>query len=66
LPFSPSDPVYGRSPDESLGAIVHLGTLSPRGERDVLVAPVDVLMRVSSNPFYSYLEQRAVKWVARR
>jgi alpha-beta hydrolase superfamily lysophospholipase len=66
LPFSPTDPVYGRSPDESFGAIVHLGTLSPRGERAVLVAPLDVLMRVSSNPFYSYLEQRTVKWVARR
>jgi alpha-beta hydrolase superfamily lysophospholipase len=66
LPFAPSDPVYGRTPDESLGTIVHLGTLSPRGERAVLVAPMDVLMRVSSNPFYSYLEQRTVNWVARR
>jgi hypothetical protein len=27
---------------------------------------VDVLMRVSSNPFYSYLEQRTANWVARR
>jgi alpha-beta hydrolase superfamily lysophospholipase len=66
LPFSPTDPVYGRAPDERLGAIVHLGTLSPRGERAVLVAPVDVLMRVSSNPFYSYLEERTIKWVVHR
>jgi alpha-beta hydrolase superfamily lysophospholipase len=66
LPFSPSDPVYGRQPDESLGNIVRLGLLSPRGERAVLVAPVDVLMRVSSNPFYSYLEERTKQWVTRR
>jgi hypothetical protein len=66
LPFSPDDPVYGRSPDESLGQIIRLGRLSPRGERAVLVAPVDVLMRVSSNPFYSYLEKRTVEWVVRR
>jgi alpha-beta hydrolase superfamily lysophospholipase len=66
LPFSPNDPVYGRSPDESLGRIVRLGLLSPRGERAVLVAPMDVLMRVSSNPFYSYLEKETQKWVERR
>ena len=66
LPFSPNDPVYGRSPDESLGSIIRLGRLSPRGERNVLVAPVDVLMRVSSNPFSSYLEERTVEWVVRR
>jgi alpha-beta hydrolase superfamily lysophospholipase len=66
LPFAPNDPVYGRSPDESLGSIVRLGLLSPRGERAVLVAPVDVLMRVSSNPFYSYLEERTTQWVTRR
>jgi alpha-beta hydrolase superfamily lysophospholipase len=66
LPFSPNDPVYGRSPDESLGSIVRLGLLSPRGERAVLVAPMDVLMRVSSNPFYSYLEERTKHWIVRR
>src|SRR5262245_57211101 len=66
LPFPPTDPVYGRSPDESLGRIVRLGLLSPRGERAVLVAPIDVLMRVSSNPFYSYLEEKTRKWVVRR
>jgi alpha-beta hydrolase superfamily lysophospholipase len=66
LPFSPNDPVYGRTPDESLGKIVHLGLLSPRGERAVLVVPMDVLMRVSSNPFYPYLEERTLAWVARR
>ncbi|HJZ77729.1 MAG TPA: alpha/beta fold hydrolase [Vicinamibacterales bacterium] len=66
LPFPPNDPVYGRSPDESLGGIVRLGLLSPRGERAVLVAPMDVLMRVSSNPFYSYLEEKTRAWVERR
>ena len=66
LPFSPNDPVYGRSPDESLGQIVRLGLLSPRGERALLVVPMDVLMLVSSTSFYSYLEEETRKWVERR
>jgi hypothetical protein len=42
---------------------VALGLLSPRGERSVLTVPVDVLMRVSSNPFFPYMERRISEWV---
>jgi len=55
LPFPQSDPVYGNLARESPGGPVALGLLSPRGERAVLTVPVDVLMRVSSNPFFTYL-----------
>ena len=49
LPFSPDDPVYGGGAAESPTGPVTLGLLSPRG-KSVLTVPVEVLMRVSSNP----------------
>ncbi len=48
---------------ESPTGPVALGLLSPRGERSVLTVPVEVLMRVSSNPFFPYLAQRLSAWV---
>jgi alpha-beta hydrolase superfamily lysophospholipase len=63
LPFPPNDPVFGRLPDQSVSDVVRLGTLSPRGERAVLTVPVDTLMRVSSNPFYPYVDRRIREWV---
>ncbi|WP_193557301.1 hypothetical protein [Microvirga pakistanensis] len=58
IPFPVTDPLYGSHPDprESFG--LHLGTLTPRGERGVLLVPLDALVRISSNPFYPYLERR--------
>ena len=63
LPFPPDDPVYGSRAAESPTGPVALGLLSPRGERSVLTVPVEVLMRVSSNPFFPYLAQRLSAWV---
>ena len=65
LPFPQSDPVYGNLATESPEGPVALGLLSPRGERAVLTVPVDVLMRVTSNPFFPYLAQRLSAWVRR-
>jgi alpha-beta hydrolase superfamily lysophospholipase len=50
LPFPGNDPLYG-----SQGP---LGSLKPRGEKDVLIVSLDALMRVSWNPFYPYLASR--------
>ena len=36
----------------------NLGTLAPRGERNVLIASIDSLMRASSNPFFPYMIDR--------
>src|SRR5262249_62098784 len=58
LPFPEEDPVYGNQAQDSPGGPVALGLLSPRGERSVLTVPIDVLMRVSSNPFFPYVAQR--------
>jgi hypothetical protein len=63
LPFPQSDPVYGSLARDAPGGPVALGLLSPRGERAVLTVPVDVLMRVSSNPFFPYLSERLSAWV---
>jgi alpha-beta hydrolase superfamily lysophospholipase len=63
LPFTVDDEVYGRNPRPSSSEVVHLGTLSPRGERAVLTVPLDTLMRVSCNPFFPYLAERLTAWI---
>jgi hypothetical protein len=58
LPFPMTDSLYGLTPDPAEDFGFHLGTLSPRGERNVLIASLDALLRASSNPFFSYLVDR--------
>jgi alpha-beta hydrolase superfamily lysophospholipase len=65
LPFPVSDPLYGSEPDTEESFGLNLGTLTPRGERGVLVVPLDVLVRISSNPFYPYIERRVVEDIDR-
>jgi hypothetical protein len=55
-----TDALYGMTPDKSEDFGLSLGTLAPRGERNVLVASLDALLRASSNPFFPYLLQRIV------
>jgi alpha-beta hydrolase superfamily lysophospholipase len=63
LPFPIDDPVYGgEGQGRELGS-VSLGRLSPRGEKSVLIVPSEVLMRLTWNPFFSYLALRAERWV---
>jgi len=62
LPFPESDPLYGgAAAEESPG--VSLGSLTPRGERNVLQIPAADLLRQRWNPFYVYLENRIVEFV---
>ncbi|HKD11411.1 MAG TPA: alpha/beta fold hydrolase [Thermoanaerobaculia bacterium] len=61
LPFSPDDPLYGWEPDRSVDYGIRLGTVAPRGERSVLVTPLDSLLRLNANPFFPYLERRIVE-----
>ena len=58
LPFPLSDSLYGLTPDETENFGVHLGSLAPRGERGTLIVSLDALLRMSSNPFFSYMAQR--------
>jgi len=62
LPFPEDDAVYGALAKDSPTAPVALGLLSPRGEKSVLTIPIEVLMRVSANPFFPYLARRASEW----
>jgi alpha-beta hydrolase superfamily lysophospholipase len=58
IPFPMTDSLYGMTPDRTEDFGLSLGTLAPRGERNVLIASLDALMRASSNPFFPYMLQR--------
>jgi hypothetical protein len=64
LPFAPDDPLYGFESSSALPGLLPLGRLSPRGERGVLTVGTDTLMRLSSNPFFSFIAERIGQWVA--
>src|SRR5262249_49069865 len=55
LPFPLTDSLYGLTPDPAEDFGIHLGALAPRGERNVLIASLDALLRASSNPFFPYM-----------
>jgi alpha-beta hydrolase superfamily lysophospholipase len=58
LPFPMTDALYGLTPDPTESFGISLGTLAPRGERNVLVASLDSLLRIASNPFFPYMLAR--------
>jgi alpha-beta hydrolase superfamily lysophospholipase len=62
VPFREDDPLYGSRPAEP-STIVNLGRLSPRGEKGVLTVPTEVLMRLSSNPFFDVVQERTRTFV---
>ena len=64
LPFPPEDPLYGRFPPEDKETLF-LGQMAIQGERGLLKLPDNWLMRLRYNPFYKYLERRAVEWLDR-
>src|SRR5215471_3272776 len=55
LPFPMNDGLYGLTPDPTENFGINLGVLAPRGERNVLIASLDALLRVASNPFFPYM-----------
>ena len=63
VPFRPDDPLYGYAPAGS-STMVNLGRLSPRGEKGVLMIGADVLMRLTSNPFFPVVAERTTAFVA--
>jgi hypothetical protein len=65
LPFRPDDPLFGIDPALAGTGGFHLGLLAPRGEKSILVVPEDVLMRISSNPFFPYVEARVREAISR-
>jgi alpha-beta hydrolase superfamily lysophospholipase len=58
LPFAVDDPHYGGIVGETTEYGLRLGSIAPRGERDMLRMSMSGLMRLRYNPFFEYLEQR--------
>ena len=62
IPFPMDDPLYGMTP--APGSYreygVNLGNLGVRGERGILAVSADALFRTSSNPFFSFLQERVL------
>ena len=56
--FPPDDDLYGRHPAEKNRYGISLGTIALWGETSVLSVGKDALMRVTSNPFYAYMQER--------
>lgn len=61
LPFSPDDPLYGKTPAAETGHIF-LGDMALRGELGLLRVSEQWLLRMRYNPFYSYMEKRVLNW----
>jgi alpha-beta hydrolase superfamily lysophospholipase len=62
LPFPPDDPLYGQRPPGNED-VLFLGQMAIQGERGLLRFPSEWLMRLRYNPFYTFLEMRALAWV---
>jgi hypothetical protein len=58
LPFPVEDGLYGLAPAAQDQFGVRLGAIAPRGENGVLVMSLDALLRISSNPFFPYMQER--------
>jgi alpha-beta hydrolase superfamily lysophospholipase len=63
VPFPPDDPLYGLTPDPREDYGIRLGEVEARGERGVLLMSTDDLMRLKSNPFFPYLDERLRAWI---
>lgn len=57
-PFPLDDGLYGLEPDLSDAFGIRLGDIAARGEYESLVVNVDMLVRMSSNPFFPYVLER--------
>ena len=58
VPFPPDDDLYGREPGVKNRYGISLGTIALWGETSVLSVGKEALMRVTSNPFYGYMQER--------
>ncbi len=62
MPMPAQDPLYG-GPDAGKSPGIRLGNLAMRGERGVLRVSAADMLRIRWNPFYPYLEQRALDFM---
>lgn len=62
LPIPPGDPIYGATRPENERDI-YLGKLDAWGEKGMLIVPSESMVRLRYNPFYDYLQSRALDWI---
>jgi alpha-beta hydrolase superfamily lysophospholipase len=62
LPIPPDDPLYGQRPPGNQ-EVLFLGQMAIQGERGTLRLSSDWLLRLRHNPFYDYLDRRALAWI---
>ena len=57
VPFPMDDALYGLtpSPEDASRYGINLGNMAIRGERGALLVPMDAMLRMSSNPFFTLL-----------
>jgi alpha-beta hydrolase superfamily lysophospholipase len=60
IPIPLHDRLYGLMGPTAANNYINIGTFAPRGEKEMLVVPVNLLMRLRYNPFFDYIEQRIV------
>lgn len=58
VPLPPDDDLYGREPGVKNRYGISLGTIALWGETSVLSVGKEALMRVTSNPFYDFMQER--------
>ncbi len=57
VPFRPDDEWYGSGQSSSIGHL-NIGSMNPRGEKNLLAISSDQLLRLRYNPFYDYQATR--------
>jgi len=61
IPFPSHDRLYGPMGPIAANNYINIGTFAPRGEKEILAVPINLLMRLRYNPFFNYIEQRIVE-----
>jgi alpha-beta hydrolase superfamily lysophospholipase len=65
VPISPADPVYGTA-EATAKSGLPLGSLSLRGEHGALLVSDALLIRARHNPFFPFMADHVVKWLAEK
>jgi len=63
LPFPTDDPTFGFEPKQDEFYGIRLGNVPLRGETGTVIIKAEAGMRLNSNPFYPYMQERIFNWL---
>lgn len=63
LPFPINDPTFGLEPNTDVFYGIRLGSLHLLGEAGTVIIKAEAGMRLYSNPFYPYMQERMFTWL---